>query len=370
MRNLTINHKYVFFFASFSLAFSLLACSSEDGADDAEAVTQDDVVNVDDLLAEIGGTGGVKVGDPAQLWDEAVATVKGTVGHVRGILEKVKVTVQAKDPAIKGKTKLGQPYGIWKAEKDGVSFRFVAIRTAPGRVRYALWAAKGSVVKGILTGIFVKKAPRVGGGRLHLNITGANELWDAPASQGAIHVFFANHKNDAHARRIVYRNFTKKDDKAGVPWNFGVDLIRFPGKGGRLRSLGVGNILQNPDTVELAALRVLWKTGVGGRADGAMVHLWPKPVKPIGVMHECWDGKNLRTAYMDSVAANDADNPNAGDPKESAKCGGFDQDEVKADGLSADASDTDPELDALLKDAGADSLDETEAGLAVDPEKE
>ncbi len=342
--------------------------ATDSGGSSVEEVTLDDVVDVDELLSDIGGSGGAKLGDPASLWGQAKQTVKNTVDHIGVVVERIKDTVANAKPEATGVTKLGQPYGVWKKTKNGVDYRFVAVRTAPKRLRYVLFGQKGAVKKVLLTGIFVKVAPRTGGGRLHVNITGANELGDAPWATGSIHVFFANHKATARARRIVYRKFKKKDDKAGVPWNFGVDLIRFPGKGGRLRSMGVGNILQNPATVEAAALRVLWKTGVGGRADGVLVHMWPKPLKLIGVMHECWDGAFKRTAYKDSFKDNDANDPDEGDPKDKATCGGYPQEDVDQGSADPNKSEGDAELDAMLQELEVDLIDEKAAGDETDPE--
>jgi hypothetical protein len=334
----------------------------------SDEVGLDDVVNVDDLLSDIGGGGGAKLGDPSTLWAQAKQTVKNTVDHIRVGVARIKDTVANTKPEATGKTKAGQPYAVWNKTKGGVDYRFVAVRTAPKRLRYVLFGKKGALEKVLLTGVFVKVAPRVGGGRLHINITGANELGDAPWATGHIHVFFANHKATAHARRIVYRKFKKVDDKAGVPWNFGVDLIRFPGKGGRLRSMSVGNILQSPATVEAAAMRVLWTVGLGGRADGVLVHLWPKPVKLIGVMHECWDGKFLRTAYKDSVKSNDANDPDEGDTTAKGSCGDFAQQDVDQGTADPGKSDGDPELDAMLKELDVDQIDEATAGDESDPE--
>jgi len=117
----------------------------------------------------------------------------------------------------------------------------------------------------LLTGIFVKKGPGTGGGRFHVNLTNVSDAFNSPAADGSIHFWFANHKGDKRGRRIAYRNVVRRDDPNKQVVNYGADLVRLVGVGGRFRSVGVGDFIPSLPGSEAMGLRVLWKGGEGGR---------------------------------------------------------------------------------------------------------
>ena len=104
---------------------------------------------------------------------------------------------------------------------------------------------------------------------------------------------------------------------------------------------------------------MLWKTGAGGRADAVIVPLG----KNGTAVHasECWDKAGLRTGYLDDIAANDKDNPNAGDV---TGCLQIARDMPDDTAPSDSGVDADPEVTAELAAAGAD-ITEADADMAL-----
>lgn len=329
-------------------------------------VTADDLVNVDDLVFEDADeSGAIKTGEPAVLLGEVRKSAKEATAHVRSVLDRVKQITKGSDPVRTGHTALDQPFGVWEEVQAGVTLRLVVVRTADNRLRYFLAGKKAVLWKPLLTGVFIKKAKGVGGGRFHLSLTNVSELFGAPGKQGSIHFYFANHKAEAKGRRVVYRNVKDLGQKDGVAANYGMDFVHLLGVGGRIRAVGLGDLYPKLDGVEALALRVLWKAGQGGRADAIATHVWPLPVAKLYEAHECWDAKGKRSAYKDDYAGNDAENADEGDTK---TCAGFAEEAVPQAAASDAGQDKDPQLEALLKDAGADAIPETDADESADPE--
>ncbi|RMG12513.1 MAG: hypothetical protein D6729_16415 [Deltaproteobacteria bacterium] len=354
-------------------SLALVACgpAAQQGADDP--VTGDDVVNIDDLVdADSDATGAIQVGDPALFLGAARSQVDTTNAHLKSALEVVRAVVGGREPDGKGIGKRGFAYAYWDHDVDGKQVRFLVVRINKRRVRYLLAAREsGGAWKGLLTGIFIKRAPHVGGGRLHISLTNASDLFGSPNADGSIHLVFANHRDDVRGRRILYLNVKDRSKPDQPAVNYGQDILRFPGVGGRFRGVLVTDILPG-DTgpaagIEAMAMRVFWKHGAGGRADVAIAHVAPRPVKFLGAAHECWDAQGLRTAYADPWPDNDANNPNEGDPSDAASCAGFGKDEPGQDAASPDGQDHDPELDDLLVEAEADTITPDEAGQEEDP---
>jgi hypothetical protein len=347
-------------------ALLLPACAADDGADPAAgadgAITSDDIVDVDDLLVvEDDGAGAIKVGEAAWLLGEARKRAREDVQAIKAALGALKVAAQSKQPS--KSARLGnRTWAMWEFSKDGHNYRLHVSRLAERRLRYTLTGQAGGkgAFKTVLTGVFRQgAAKRRGGGRLHIWLDNLAAV-GGPAAQGQIHLWFANHKETARGRRVVYRN-VKWQGSDGPAWNYGADYIHKFGVGGRYRTVLVGDIDSKRPGVEALALRVLWGLGKGGRVDAIYGHLTPPPAKKVATMHECWDAAGLRTAYKDDVAGNDADQPDAGDVESATLCGGFAKD-VPPDGAAdAGAADPDPELDALLAEAEADDIGEAEA---------
>jgi hypothetical protein len=133
------------------------------------------------------------------------------------------------------------------------------------------------------------------------------------------------------------------------------------GVGGRFRSRGIVDALPSLPGNELFGLRAVWKTGEGGRGDAAMASLQdPSSPMPLGKAHECWDADGLRTAYMDTYAGNDLEDPNEGD---ATSCFGFAEEDVPDSAARPDGTDADPELDELLTESGSAGIDEADADL-------
>ena len=359
--------------ASMLAALLLLpACNPEDAdsGDPKATITRDDIVDIDDLLVEdAADAGAVKVGETAWLLGEARMHARNATAHIRSVLHKIKITLKHRAPDATGVTVFDQPFGVWNGSDNGVDYRLLATRVTGRRVRYALYGRKpGGDFKGLLTGVFVKRAPRRGGGRLHLNLGNMSALTGAPGHTGMVHVWFANHRAGVKARRVVYRN-VKPIDGSKPAVHFGIDLLhrKVAGKsvGGRLRVIGVDDIVPESPGTEVAAIRVLWKTGVGGRADAFVARIKPLPWKTLGHMHECWDAKGLRTAYADNIPGNEADNPNQGDV---TACFGMQSSDVPEATANLDGNDFDPEVDLLLGEAEADVIDEGEAAQTTTPQ--
>ncbi|RMG12359.1 MAG: hypothetical protein D6729_16625 [Deltaproteobacteria bacterium] len=335
----------------------------------------DDVVDVDALLYDDGSSAGAAmVGDPATFLLSAQQQVSDTNSHIRSALGLLKAIVESREPDLAGRNRQGQAYAIWDGQSDGKDVRLLVLRVNKRRVRYLLAAREGAGApwKGLMTGIFIKFAPRVGGGRLHISLSNISDLFDSTNSDGSIHVVFAIHRADARGRRILYLNVKDRGDPEATPLTYGSDIIHFPGQGGRMRAVFYGDLLPGdvPPVAgtELFAMRVLWRTGQGGRADALIAHALPPPAQVLGTAHECWDADGRRTAYLDTFGDNDAEDPNEGDVTDAASCGGFGEDQVPEEVVDS-AHDADPQLDALLAEAEADTIDADEVDAPdIDPE--
>jgi hypothetical protein len=359
-------------------AFALTACGGISNQDDDAPVGLEDVVEVDDLLVEDldDASAAGQVGEPAELLAEAQRQGTEMRQHIRNVVNFIKDVIQDDDgvrraPDNTGLTPDGRPFAMWQAEKEGVMVRFRAVRINAQRVRYLLTGqqmdadvSNAPAERALLTGIFVKKAPRKGGGRLHLNLSAVSDLFEGPNADGSMHLLFANHRPDLRGRRMVYRNVVSRDDANAMPKNYGADLIHKVGLGGRFRSVAIGDIIPQVPGIEALGMRVLWKHGQGGRADVAVANVLPEPRRILGHAHECWDAEGLRTAYADTIPENDDVNPNEGDVTDGSLCGDFgapDANDANDESASADGQDMDPELEDLLEDADATDITEEEA---------
>jgi len=352
-----------------ALALAAWACSSDSGtAATSTPVTKADIVDVDELTIEGSDAASpIKVGDPAALLGLAKVEGKQSIATVKAVLAHIKDIAKGKDPVRSGKTAAGQDFGVWEAKKGTATVKLVIIRMTEKRLRYLLFAKKDdtSAFKALMTGVFVKWAPNAGAGRFHLSLTNTSDTMPGLDVDGSIHFYFATHKADLKGRRLVYKNVIKRNDKDGVPANFAMDVLHKVGVGGRIRTFAIGDIQTKLDGIELFAMRVLWKNGLGGRADGVLAHVKPLPVAVLAHVHECWDKDGKRTAYKDDVTLNDKDDPDEGDV---TKCVELAQEEVPDGSAKPDGTDPDPELDALLNEGEATAIDEAAASEAVDPE--
>jgi len=339
--------------------------SSSSGGGATDEVTADDVVDLDDLLGDPGdAAGAVKIGQPAQTLTAVAKALKDQRNLIKAVIDRVKDTVAKAQPDAKGKTTAGQPFGVWKGEKNGLKYRFIAVRTAVKRLRYTLYGSEdGKTWKGLLTGLFVKAAPKKGGGRLHLNLSHMTDLVPALNLDGRVHVWFANAGKIAKARRVVYRKVKKRNKQVGPAWNFGADYVRKIGTGGGARTLVVGDLNEDPTTVEAFAARVGWLAGKGGR--GVAVYGQVHPAKKVfAVVKECWGpiGKNkwVQAVWKDPKA-NKGGWTDGGDAKH---CVGDDPGDPPDSALDPDKSDADPDAEAAFKSDGAADLDEKAADEA------
>ncbi|MBM4344719.1 MAG: hypothetical protein FJ100_15240 [Deltaproteobacteria bacterium] len=343
-----------------AVAVAASGCAADKGAAAATTtVSEDDVFNTDDLLvAEASGSGAAKVGDPATLLKVARDAVDKSRSHVKAVADLIKEIAANKKPTATGTTIVGKlPYGKWTGTKNGVDLTLWVIRTAENRLRYVLYGKKGSdPAKALLTGVFIKKAPRVGGGRLHVSLTNTTALFGAPGKTGSMHVWFANHKSDAKGRRIAYFNVKDVADPQGVAANYAADAIYRPGAGGRLRQIYVADIDPKQQGLELFALRVLWKIGTGGRADAIYANVTAQKTTKLADAHECWGADGNRTAYSSNPA--DPNNAKEGD---TSSCFAFAQETVPETVATTSGADPDPELDTMLADSGAAGIDSADA---------
>jgi hypothetical protein len=336
-------------------------CSSE--GSDADAITDEDIVDLGDLVTADSDKAAAaeQIGDPATLLAEAKREAEVARGDVAAVFDFLRQAAEG-EPTKRGKTPRGAAYAQWVKTIEGVEVRATLIRVTAGRLRYLLQGKKadGTHVP-LLTGIFLKRASKAGGGRFHVNLTNVSDLFTVPEADGSLHFWFANGAADKRGRRIHYKNVTRRDDPSAPPVSFGADLVRIVGQGGRFRSVGVTDAVPNVAGDELFALRVRWKAGEGGRGDALLVNVAdPKAPVVLGDAHECWDKDGLRTAYLDSYADNDAEDPNEGD---TASCSGLDSESVPESEATMDGVDADPELDALLDESGASEISEVEADL-------
>lgn len=345
--------------AAFTAACWGCAANKDSAAAASGGVTKDDVFNTDDLVAgEAAGEGAAKIGDPATLLGVARKTAENTRAHVRSVADIIKEMAGGKDPVATGKTAVGSfPYGKWTLTKNGVDLSLWVIRTAENRLRYVMAGKKGAdPQKFLLTGIFIKKAPRVGGGRLHVSLTNVSALFGAPGKTGSMHVWFANHKSDAKGRRVAYLNVADIAKPGDVPGNYGADAIYKLGVGGRMRVIGLDDYDPKQPGLELFAMRVLWKGGTGGRADALYANVTATKTTKLADVHECWGPGGNRTAYKSTP-----DDPNNASEGDTANCFAMATDTPPDGVASASGADKDPELDALLTDSGAAGIDAAEA---------
>lgn len=347
---------------SFSLALlALLSCDSGGGEPPPpDAVpNQGDVVAVTDLLvAESSGSGAIDVGDPAELLGAARQESVASVARLRSVLQRLQDVAGGREPDRRG-TAAGLPYGVWTTSTSGLDLRLVATRLTDTRVRYLLQGkANGGVYRWLMTGVFVRQSPSRGGGRLLLNLSNISDLGGGSAD-GTVQVWWSNAQDKLVARRVLYRNVTDRSSTAPAR-NYGMDYLRQEGVGGRFRTLVVGDLLPNLPGNEALAVRMLWKTGEGGRGDALLVNAQNNVAVRSS---ECWDGSGNRTAHRNDVALDDADNPDSGDV---TSCWGFPQGPAP-DAPGYDTYDVDPDVDAALKAAGASDISEADAGDQTDP---
>jgi hypothetical protein len=352
-----------------SCSIGLAACGGDDTNNNngpSDEITGADIVDLGDLLQQDldAAAAAEMVGDPATLLAEGKRQADVARKDVAAVLDFIKQAT-AGEPSAKGMVG-GRAWARWVKEIAGTEIRFSAVRVTDDRLRYLVQGkAMDGSYKPLLTGIFVKKADKRGGGRFHVNLSNVSDLFVSPGADGTVHFVFANDKDEARGRRIAYLNVTRRDAPMAPAANFAADLVRLTGQGGRFRSVGVGDLITDLPGNEAFALRILWKRDTGGRGDAAMASL-ADPMKPLplGTAHECWDAEGKRSAYMDDYAANDAKNPNEGDV---TNCAGFPKEDVPGSAASPSGADPDPELDALLDDAGASDVTEAEASMAEDP---
>jgi hypothetical protein len=338
-------------------------------------VTRDDVFDVDDVLGADqldGSDAAYAVGEPAQLLGVSREQAQKIRADVEKMLSLLKEAGENGEIST-GTTENNRPYAEFTTTTAGLDLKLTVVLVSPNRLRYLLsgrTAGDGATVDAgldggaytdFMTGIFLKVAPKAGGGRMHLNLSALTDLKSEVDLDGSIHLLFANHKADKKARRILYRAIKKRSDPNDLAQSFGADLLRNVGVGGRFRSVAIAEDLLELEGTEALGLRVQWRTGEGGRADAVMAHIAPDPRAILGAAHECWDSDGLRTAYSDTIAANDAENPDEGDTSD---CVTLVQEDVSEDAASEDAADTDPEVDEVLSDDAADVTEISEGDAA------
>ncbi len=349
-----------------SSSMALAACGGDpEPSPAADEIATEDVVDLGDLITQDSDVAAAAemIGDPATMLAEGRRQGEKARMDVAAVLGFVK-QLTADAPAKKGARADGKAFALWKKTIAGKDVSLLLIRVEVGRFRYlvALDNADGSHTP-LLTGIFVKKGPGTGGGRLHVNLTNVSDAFGGAGADGAIHFMFANHRGDKRGRRIAYRNVVRRDDPDKRVINYGADLVRVVGVGGRFRSVSVGDFIDTLPGPEAMGLRILWKRGEGGRGSAAVASVGPMK-QLLGTAHECWGKDGLRTAYQDDNPNNDAMNPNEGDL---TMCAGFAKEPPPDQGdVSESGTDADPELDALLQESGAMDIDEAEAEMVDD----
>ncbi len=320
----------------------------------ADEIALEDVMDLGDLITQDPDAAAAAevIGDPATLLAEGKRQGEKARLDVAAALGFVKDVVTGQ-PVEKGTTADGRAFARWEKTVGGKQVQVIIKRIRLGRFDIAVKVD----VDIVLRGAFVKKGPRTGGGRFHVNLTSLSDQFDAPGADGAVHFMFANHRGDKRGRRIAYRNVVRRDDPDMRVLNYAGDLVRVVGVGGRFRSVSVGDFIPALPGPEAMGLRILWKRGEGGRGAAAVTSVGA--IKQLlGTAHECWGQDGLRTAYEDDNPNNDAMNPNEGDV---TMCAGFakepppDQNNVGESG-----ADNDPELDALLQESGAMDIPEAE----------
>lgn len=349
-----------------SSSMALAACGGdpEPAGPAADEITQEDVVDLGDLITQDADAAAAAevIGDPATILKEAKKQGESARKDVAAVLDFVK-QLTADAPVKKGARPDGKAFAVWKKQLAGKDCSLLLVRIETGRFRYLVAVENADGTRSpLLTGIFVKKGPGTGGGRLHVNLTNISDAFNAPGADGSVHFWFANHKGDKRGRRIAYRKVVRRDDPDMRVVNYGADLVRVVGVGGRFRSVGIGDFIPASMGPEVVGMRVLWKAGDGGRGAATVASIGTKML--LGTAHECWDKDGLRTAYRDDNPNNDATNPNEGDLK---MCAGFAEEAPPdAGNVSENGSDNDPELDALLQESGAMDISEADADLVDD----
>ncbi len=350
-----------------STSVGLVACGGAEPDPDpaVQEIAQEDVVELGDLITQDpdASAAAEMTGDPAIMLAEAKKQGEKARGDVAAVLGFVK-QLAAEAPVMKGAKADGKAFSLWKKAIAGKDTSLLLVRVEPGRFRYLVAVENADGTRSpLLAGIFVKKGPGTGGGRFHVNLTNVSNAFGAPEADGSIHFWFANHKGDKRGRRIAYRNVVRRDDPDKRVVNYGADLVRLVGVGGRFRSVGVGDFVQQVPGKEAMGLRVLWKAGEGGRASAAVATIGPMK-QLLGIAHECWDMDGKRTAYSDDNPNNDADQPNEGVV---TMCAGLAQESPTDQGnVSESGMDIDPQLNALLEESGAMDIDEAEANIVTD----
>jgi hypothetical protein len=345
-----------------SSSLALVACGGDpEPSPVADEIAQEDVVDLGDLITQDPDLAAAAevIGEPATLLAEGRRQGEKARSDVAAVLSFVK-QLAADGPVKKGAKADGKAFALWKKTIAGKDASLLLLRVEPGRFRYlvALTNADGTRTP-LLTGVFVKKGPGTGGGRFHVNLTNVSDAFNAPNADGSIHFWFANHKGDKRGRRIAYKNVVRRDDPDKRVINYGADLVRLQGVGGRFRSVGVGDFAPAPGP-EAMGLRILWKAGEGGRGTAAVASIANKQL--IGTAHECWGKDGLRSAYESTPP--DAMNPNEGNL---AMCAGFAQEPPPDQGdVNEGGMDNDPELDALLQESGASDIAEADADQVDD----
>lgn len=348
---------------SSSLALAGCGGDTEPGpAPAVEEIAQDDVVDLGDLITQDPDAAAAAevLGDPATLLAEGKRQGEKARMDVAAVLSFVK-QLAADGPVKKGANAAGKAFALWKKNLAGKDVSLLLLRVEPGRFRYLVGLDNaGAAPTPLLTGIFIKKGPGTGGGRFHVNLTNVSDAFNAPGADGAIHFWFANHKGDKRGRRIAYHNVVRRDDPDKRTINYGADLVRLVGVGGRFRSIGIGDFIPALPGSEAMGLRILWKAGAGGRGTAAVASLGAMK-QLLGTAHECWDAAGKRTAYKDDNPNNDAMNPDAGDL---TMCSGLTDEPPPDQGsVSESGTDSDPELDALLQESGAMDISEADADM-------
>ncbi len=317
----------------------------------------DDVVDFEKVLFNDDDEwGGLALGDPAWLLKEGRQATKEAFSLLRSVLGFVQEAVaDDREPDASGVADDGSPWVAWAELDEGVEVVFAVVAAADGRRRYLLQARPqgGDEYKILMTGVFVKHASKRGGGRIHINMSAITDLAPEVDTDGRLHFWFANHNDGVIARRIAFRD-VKPRTGDGIADNFIADDIQRDGVGGRARIVQTGDLIDDLDGVELLAMRLRWASGKGGRADAAIARIKPD-VELLGAIHECWDTDGNRTAYSDTLDADDA----AGDTQDPESCGGQAQEDV----ASADGTELDDEVTSELTDVGALDIDEADADL-------
>lgn len=355
---------------SVSLVTALTACQRGDGGGGA-AITRDDTPDIADLIEPDGDEVALaaQVGDPATLrlagLDQA-ERVRADIASILGFLSDA----TAREPDAQGEDLQGRPLGRWTVSdgETGNTVHVIAVRTAEDRVRIIVQGENGEgLTLPLLTGVFVKKGPRVGGGRFHLSLSNYSDLFAAEGqgADGSIHFLFANNRVDLRGRRVLYLNVDERATAEADPKSFAADLVRLPGVGGRYRSIYATDMIPQLEGLEAIGMRAVWLAAVGGRAD-VVVATQANGGQVLGVARECWDQAGLRTAYADTMLDNDDVDPNEGNVED---CYGIVNEPAADDKVQGGGEDTDEELDAALEESGATDVDEDEAADESVPEE-